>query len=481
MVDFLRKVTKSKNPEKSKIKIVQDIIPRGAVIPEVRASYGVGERKIKVGVLPDRDTKDGAGLGPPKKAESGREVQEVTVRAWEPFIRTRVNFNILFASRKVWVGAVVAFFLICGIIFSIVFASTVITVRPVTAQVSIAPLTVTANSNINVLDVVGREIPALKIVTENAYKVSRSASGKKYLEEPARGTIKIFNVFDSSPQTLVRTTRFVDPDGKIFRLVNTTTVPGAKVQEGKIIPSSVEAEVVADRAGEEYNIQPARFTIPGFKGTPKFGGFYGESSSPMKNGFRGEARVVTAEDIKNGQEEVTRELFAKLRSELDGKIPSGDEFVVLDGARNILVTDLASPKAGARKDEFTIDGRGRAEVVMFKKSDLFSLLGSVLLSSERPSIILENPDGVTLKNVRLNAAKGELTFTVEGSATAVRSVQIQEMQSGLAGKTIARAEAYLRGRPEITGFAIKIFPFWRWRIPNKIEKIEVKVELPNNQ
>ncbi len=77
-------------------------------------------------------------------------------------------------------------------------------------------------------------------------------------------------------------TRFLALDGKIFRLTKGITVPGAKIVEGKIIPSSIEAAVIADQPGEAYNIGPvSRFSIPGLKGTPKYEAFYAESKADI--------------------------------------------------------------------------------------------------------------------------------------------------------------------------------------------------------
>ena len=60
----------------------------------------------------------------------------------------------------------------------------------------------------------------------------------------------------------------------IFRIPKTVTIPGAKLESGELIPGKLEMEVTADNAGEKYNIEPSDFTIPGFKGSPKFEKFY---------------------------------------------------------------------------------------------------------------------------------------------------------------------------------------------------------------
>ena len=83
-----------------------------------------------------------------------------------------------------------------------------------------------------------------------------------YTESRARGMITIFNNFGTSPQTLIKTTRFESKlTGLVFRLQETITVPGAVKQGDKLIPGSIKTEVVADEIGEKYNIVSDDFVI----------------------------------------------------------------------------------------------------------------------------------------------------------------------------------------------------------------------------
>ncbi|MBI2639570.1 MAG: hypothetical protein HYW90_01610 [Candidatus Sungbacteria bacterium] len=466
MADFLRKIAKERE-EKRGGKIVQDILPPKSGL--------TARKKPPLPAIQEKASKE------PVKPKIEQKISLPSVHFWKPAAR-RFNpallLTRLLSSRRAQIGSAAGILILFTIIFSIVFASTKITIRPIAADLSLSPLSITADPGTNTVDLGAKKIPALKIAVEDTYTATRQSSGKKYVEERATGTIAIFNRFDSNPQNLVRTTRFVDSNGKVFRLVNSVTVPGAKIQGGKIVPSSVDAQVVADGPGQDYNIPPSRFTIPGFQGSPKFEGFYGESRSAMKNGFRGEARVVTAEDIKAGQEEATRRLFEELRKKLDSKIPPGNEFLSLDGSRDIRIAKVVSPKAGERKEEFAIEASGMAEAVVFRKTDLFAFLDSALLSPERPSTILEDTSQIEFSGIQFDIGKDILEFTVKGSATAVRVIPVVEMQALLAGKTTTQAEAFLRGRPEIGGFSIKNSPFWRWKTPRHPEAIEVKVEIP---
>ena len=90
-------------------------------------------------------------------------------------------------------------------------------------------------------------------------------------------------------------------------------MPGAKIEEGKVIPSLIKARVAAEKAGDEYNIGPIdKFFIPGFKGSAKYNGFYAKSESNMAGGFVGEEAYPTDEDIKSAKLKIAKSLGRNL-------------------------------------------------------------------------------------------------------------------------------------------------------------------------
>jgi len=101
----------------------------------------------------------------------------------------------------------------------------------------------------------------------------------KWLASRAYGTMTIFNDTDI-PQRFIRNTRFESPNGKIFRIPQSVTIP-AKTGN---VPGSITSTVFADTTGPEYNIPPTNFTVPGFKGTDRYNLFYGRSYQPMSGG-----------------------------------------------------------------------------------------------------------------------------------------------------------------------------------------------------
>jgi len=132
---------------------------------------------------------------------------------------------------------------------------------------------------------------------EEEFEKSAKVSGVKNIERHAAGRIIIYNTFSKDPQILVRRTRFEAPGGKIYRIKDNITVPGADPRGNQLEPGSIEADVVADAPGETFNIGLTDFTIPGFKGTARFEKFYARSKTPMTGGFSGTSPVISEEEI----------------------------------------------------------------------------------------------------------------------------------------------------------------------------------------
>ena len=96
------------------------------------------------------------------------------------------------------------------------------------------------------------------------------ATFEQKLQRKANGKVVIYNAYSATPQRLIKNTRLESADRKIFRINDSVVVPGVTTVKGEVVPGSVEVTVFADAPGKEYNIGTTNFTIPGFKGDPRY-------------------------------------------------------------------------------------------------------------------------------------------------------------------------------------------------------------------
>lgn len=337
-------------------------------------------------------------------------------------------------------------------------------------------LKITAKKDSLIVDQTGLVIPAVVFSQESSKKIEFEATGKKEAEEKASGRIEVFNAYNSKPQTLVATTRFESKDGKIFRMIKAATIPAATIKNGQLTPSSVFVEVRADKPGEEYNIGPSDFTIPGFAGSDKFKGFYGKSRQAMEGGAQGKINFITEEDIKKASEflkndlakEATTSLKSKISSPLDW-IPGADEIVVSES--NISQAGKIGPKGSAfMKIVF--------QAIVFDQNDLNRLVDEKLKNKIKNNerLVPEISD-LAFSGIAKNFEKGILTFSVNVKAKKTKLIDQDRLIEELKGQSEADIKNYFSSKSDILAAAsVNYWPFWVSHIPKFSKSINLIIE-----
>ncbi len=312
--------------------------------------------------------------------------------------------------------------------------------------------------------------------TKNA-TLSFTASGKKYMENKAHGTIKVVNAYSSDTQGLVASTRFVTPDGKIFRLQNSIVVPGAKIVNGKIEPSSIDAPVVADKAGNDFNIGPVgRFTIPGFQGTPKYDAFYGISENPMTGGNVGETPYPTPDDIAKAKTGAEQSIKETLTAAFALQVPEG--FSVLDGSGNFAITkSTALPDVGA-DGKFKYFVEAHDERLAVRESDILHFVQTKAQNDlgqgfkESDHTLTYKAQNSQTKGISLSGATVAVTY----KGNFVRDIDTNAVANGAAGKSEEDLKTFVVGTEGVEKAKVSLWPFWVVSVPADSGKIKVTLE-----
>ena len=299
------------------------------------------------------------------------------------------------------------------------------------------------------------------------------ASGKTEVNQKATGKITVYNAYNASPQLLVATTRFATPDGKIFRLDNQTLVPGAKVQSGKITPSSIQANVTADKAGEEYNVGPvAHLTIPGFKDSPKYDGFYGAFLEQISGGSTGQKPAPTEQDIASAKDKTTESLKANLENPSLNNRPEG--FKILPDASQIQIIKLTVNKTVDQSGNFSIFGGASFRALGFREADVKAILQE-LAAKDYPQMTFKDLK-LDYGAVKPDFKNGKLSFSLSAQAVLGPQFSSDELKSKIGGRSVNEAKKIILALPDLSGARISLWPFWLSRLPANVKKINVIVD-----
>ncbi len=322
-------------------------------------------------------------------------------------------------------------------------------------------------------DFVAKSIPGEIVEVEQSMAKDFSATGKTSEEKRARGTIRVYNAYSTSPQILVASTRFVSADGKLFRSVQRETISGGRYEEGEFVPGYADIEVKAAEPGEEYNIEATTFSIPGFSGTDRYTDFYGKSFQAMEGGYIGEMSQVTQEDLARAREQAIDQAKRESRDLLGERVSQEFDIAEETIVQEIL-SEAASAQAGDVAETFNYQVEVKTTGLSFKKSYLQDFADNLLnLSLPEKKKIKEGTREFSYSVIEAKDSGADLKIKVQ--AKAYYDLDLTALKGFLAGQSRQEAEIMLNNQPGIERAEIDLGGFWNRKFPKKPE--EIKIEL----
>ncbi|PIT92369.1 MAG: hypothetical protein COU08_02595 [Candidatus Harrisonbacteria bacterium CG10_big_fil_rev_8_21_14_0_10_42_17] len=333
---------------------------------------------------------------------------------------------------------------------------------------------ISASKEVAEIDAEKNIIPGQIFTQKNSLQLFFPATGKDDVERKAKGTLTIVNEHSTAAQPLVVRTRFETPDGKIYRLTKAITVPGAKQESGKLLPSSIKAEVEADEPGEEYNIGPvSKFTIPGFAGSDKFKTFYASSGGNMTGGTVGFSAVPTQEDIEKAKIAMHEKVKNAITTALRIQLPK--EFTLIEGSSAFTITNEQVDESVNNQNEFTVLTEGEISVVVFRDSDLRQLL----LTKGRAEVgerLVVKDEVLHFGIPEVSLAKGILQIPIEYESRFVHDINVASLEEEIAGKSSKELASIIQSLPGLEKTDITLWPFWVRKVPKNNHKISINLD-----
>ncbi len=330
-----------------------------------------------------------------------------------------------------------------------------------------------ADKSVAVINATNSIIPAQIFASNKNITQLFPASGNANVSQKAKGIITIYNAYSSAPQSLVATTRFVTPDGKIFRLVSGVTVPGAQVTNGQIVPSSIDAQIVADQAGDSYNVSSTpKLTIPGFQGTPKYDGFYGSIASSTSGGFVGNKAVPTASDVAAAKAKVTALLQSAFQDGTQANYPGN--FKILDGATSTEIAKLSVNTSTDQNGNFSVFGESTFYEIGFNEAALKAFLLTQVDSSGSVSSTFSSLN-MNYSGVQADFTKGTVSFSLDAEGTVEAAFSPDDFRNSILGKSINDAHSMIAVLPGLADGTISAWPSWLASIPSNPNKVHIIV------
>lgn len=377
-------------------------------------------------------------------------------------------------KKRVIISVSIALLVVIGgFVSSLMLGGAEVTINPKYKDVNVGA-TFTAYTDPET-DKLGYELLSLEASGERQV----SAKGKENVSLRAEGNLFIYNAFSDKPQRLIKNTRFESKDGLIFRVLESVEVPGRTTDaKGNVVPGVVTAKIFADGTGEQYNLQPSHFTVPGLKGSEQYDSIYGESTEPFTGGFEGEKYIIDPAELETAKQALHTELRDALLLRLESEKPAG--FVLFKDAITFTFESLPSTEYGDQLA--TIKETGHLNVPIFKADELaFFLAKNSIIGYEDSPVSIVDPYKLTFKYASTTIASSDISliknleFSLTGDMRIVWEFNQENLKKDLIGVSKTALPTVLAGYPAIERAEATVKPFWAQNFPKKTDDITLDV------
>ena len=318
------------------------------------------------------------------------------------------------------------------------------------------------------------------ITIETTGEKQVAASGEEYVETQAKGLLEIVKTTPGT-ERLIKNTRFRSPDGLIFRIQESVVVPGAvKDASGALIPGTIQAEVFADSAGQEYNLaQNTRFDVPGFKESnlnELYGAIYATNPEPIEGGYKGQKFLINDDELSTARQELQLQLRNTLLERIETEKPAG--FTTFKNS--IALTFNPLPTVSYGENLVTIREQAVLQMPLFKESDFAAFLAKETIATyNREPVRIVDTNVLEFSYTDLNtnssniANMTSLVFKIVGKPNIVSEFNAEQLQKDLASKSKTSISTVLTAHPGIKSAKVASKPFWKRSFPDNPEDIVI--------
>lgn len=302
------------------------------------------------------------------------------------------------------------------------------------------------------------------------------------IQTKSHGTVTIYNTYSAQAQRLVAGSRLANDSGLIYRLSASVVVPGYKAAGGSNIPGVATASIVADQAGQNYDITRdstiSDFKFVAYKGSPKYNAIYARLGTEIVGGFIGSKKVVAPALVASTTDILKARLTASLLDRAQKAVPPG--YIMYPTGYGTSFGPASVSGGTAYTANVSI--QGTLYGVIFKRSDLVATLSGAQtiqsfgtygyeasgLDSLSMSVINAKDFSPAKKNLLIAGFKGSISLT--------GSIPADEVKKKLAGASLDGMKAILKPYDAvIESGSGEVVPQWA-HVPTDLSRISIVIK-----
>lgn len=313
-------------------------------------------------------------------------------------------------------------------------------------------------------------VPATKSETEQS---TFQVNGKKEVGAQAQGRVAIYNL-TGSPLNLKASTTVLTVGSKNYVFTadqsNITPLPNANSDANATV-----ADIIAQAGGDSYNLPSGtrlEITNQAFGSQPQR--LFAKTVTQVIGGSSRFVSVITADDIKSGQQGLTDQLLLKIREELAA---SGKKLI--DGAFTVNQTGFITDKSeGTEAQTFAAEAQVSISGLAFDEQATMQMLRQRLQMSLAANRALQpiSADSISYKIKNLDVANGVMQLSVHYESKAIPNIDAAALLAQITGKSEDAAKELIMNNPDVERVEIDVSPSWQSTLPRFSSKIDLQVK-----
>ena len=352
------------------------------------------------------------------------------------------------------------------------------------ASFTIAPKTlpITVNGTYVAQATTGSGVLSYEVVTVKGSASSTiPATDGPQTSSKAIGKITLYNAYSGQTVRLIAGTRFVSDAGLIYRLSSSVVIPGDSSASGVVLPGKISADVIADQAGQAYNLSKADASdlkIVAYQNSAKYDSIYAKLSSDLTGGLVGTKKITNPATVASTTARLKTELTSSLLTQVQGVIPDG--YIMYPNNYSAAFSEPIV--GGADHNIATVAVQGSVYGILFKKSDLLSKFSSNQTDTLFGSFGYTSPGLDSLQVVITNLKdfspdkKSSLVIHAKGDLKIIGSVPVEDIKKKLEGMSLAGTQDVFKSYSAVIASGSgELVPPWA-KIPTDPKRITITVQ-----
>ncbi|MDO8577054.1 MAG: hypothetical protein Q7R82_01795 [Candidatus Daviesbacteria bacterium] len=322
---------------------------------------------------------------------------------------------------------------------------------------------VVADPNQKTVNEDAKIIPGQIVDVEISGTAKDSASGKKQIGDPAKGTIVLYNKTFNSV-SLSKGTQISGSGGMKFALDTSANIASESASDSGITFGKANTTVTASSIGADGNLPSGSdFSVAGYSSDK----LAAKSEGNFSGGTSKEVTVVSSDDQQRLLAKLSSDLRQQAQQKLQEKYPN--KKILQEALSESISKKSYSKNINDQAGEFSLNMTVSYKGTAFDDTDLRTIVSKL--------VNLQVPDGFTLDlsatETQADVSKlekdGKLIFLARFKAKLLPRIDTDKIRSQIVFRTPAEAADILKGMDNVLGSEIT----WTPNLPKVLERLPI--------